>query len=120
MPPSRIHTQHTIPYVMSGNTRHELRGLGACPPNGWLNPTMKHTGQASGSELCKIVRFCSTLNDVCDAFVVKICKQCLQSANCFNFWGTSQTPTTASPLDPTVGLPSHRSSGPQMNIRHCM
>ena len=44
--------------------RHELGGLAPPPPKKIsLNPTVKHTGQESGGELCEIFelfyRFCS-------------------------------------------------------------
>jgi len=49
-------------------------GWGAKPPKCHLAPTVKHTGQESGGELCEIFKF--------DRFcTVKICKQCLQTAS---------------------------------------
>ena len=42
-------------FVTSGDGRHGLRGL--APQMGRLAPTVKHTGQASGGELCEIFKF---------------------------------------------------------------
>jgi len=39
-----------------------------------LTPTVKHTGQESGGELCEIV-------DILMGYAVKICQQCLQTAS---------------------------------------
>jgi len=55
-------------FVTSGDGRHGLRGL--APQMGRLAPTVKHTGQASGGELCEIFKFWSFLrsksvNSVC-------------------------------------------------------
>ena len=59
-----------------------------------LAPTIKHTGQQSGAELCQIVKFLESkrVNSLC---------------NCFNFWQTL-SPIRPTGLNPWVSMVSGR------------
>ena len=79
---------HSLTTPSSDDTRHGLRGCRLVP-----SPTVKHTGQDSGGELCEIYKFLSFLQS---KYVNNVCKL-LQLLGDF----VPQTLTGASPLDPT-------------------